>query len=67
MKEIAVRRAYLIIILPAAVVAVFYLAIFRGLGFEVRLAPFLGTAAVFFGALIGVWRYQRRKQGGRGG
>jgi len=62
-----VRRAYLIIILPAVVVAVFYVAIFRGLGFDLRLAPFLGTAAVFLGALFGVWRYQRRKQGGRGG
>lgn len=67
MKENAVRRAYLIIILPAAVVAAFYVAIFQGLGFGVRLAPFLGTAAAFLGALIGVWRYQRRKQGGRGG
>ncbi len=60
------NRSYLIIIFPAAVVAVFYVAIFQGLGFGVRLAPFLGTAAVFLGALIGVWRYQRRKQKGRG-
>ena len=67
MKEIAVRRAYLIVILPAAVVAVFYVAIFRGLGFDIRLAPFLGTAAAFLGALFGVWRYQRRKHKGRGG
>jgi len=67
LNEATVSRAYLIIIVPAAVVGVFYLAIFRGLGFDVRLAPFLGTAAAFLGALIGVWRYQRRKQGGRGG
>ena len=61
------NRAYLIMILPAVVVGAFYLAIFRGLGFGVQVAPFLGTAAVFLGALIGVWRYQRRKQGRRGG
>ena len=60
-------RAYLIIVLPAAVVAVFYVAIFRGLGFDIRLAPFIGTAAAFLGALLGVWRYQRRKKGRRGG
>ena len=60
------RRAYLIIVLPAAVVAAFYVAIFQGLGFDIRLAPFLGTAAAFLGALLGVWRYQRRKKG-RGG
>ena len=59
-------RAYLIIVLPAAVVAVFYVAIFRGLGFDIRLAPFIGTAAAFLGALLGVWRYQRRKKGRRG-
>jgi hypothetical protein len=67
LKEIAVSRAYLIIILPAVVVGAFYVAIFRGLGFDVRFAPFLGTAAIFLGAVIGVWRYQRRKQRGRGG
>jgi hypothetical protein len=59
-------RAYMIVILPAVIVAVFYMAIFRGLGFDVQLAPFLGTAAAFAGALFGVWRYQRRKQRGRG-
>jgi hypothetical protein len=67
LKEIAVRRAYLIVVLPAVIVGAFYVAIFRGLGFDVRLAPFLGAAAVFLGALIGVWRYQRRKQGRRSG
>jgi hypothetical protein len=62
-----VQRAYLIILIPAVIVGAFYLAIFRGLGFDIRLAPFLGTGAAFLGALFGVWRYQRRKQGGRGG
>jgi hypothetical protein len=60
-------RAYLIVILPAVVVAAFYIAIFQGLGFEVRLAPFIGVGAAFLGALIGVWRYQRRKRRRRDG
>jgi len=62
-----VSRAYLIIVIPAIVVGVFYVAIFRGLGFDINLAPFLGTAVLFCGALFGVLRYQRRKQNRRGG
>jgi hypothetical protein len=62
-----VQRAYLIILIPAAIVGVFYVAIFRGLGFDIRLAPFLGTGVIFLVALFGVWRYQRRKQGRRSG
>ena len=61
------HRGFLIVFVPAAIVGAFYIMIFRGLGFDVRLAPFLGTAAAFFGGLIGVWRYQRRKHGGRRG
>jgi ABC-type spermidine/putrescine transport system permease subunit II len=57
-----VSRAYLIIIIPAAIVAVFYVAMFRGLGFDLSAWPFLGTAVLFGGALIAVLRYQRRKQ-----
>ena len=59
------HRAYLIIVVPAVVVGVFYVAIFLGLGFDIRLAPFLGGAALFICALFGVRRYQKRKQKGR--
>jgi Na+-driven multidrug efflux pump len=59
-----VHRAFLIVFIPAAIVGVFYLLIFRGLGFEVEPAPFLGTAAAFLAGLFGVWRYQRRKHRG---
>lgn len=63
------QRAYLIIIIivPAVVVGVSYIALFRWLGFDIPWAPFLGTAVAFFAALFGVWRYQRRKHGRRGG
>jgi hypothetical protein len=61
------QRAYLIILIPAVLVGVSYIAIFRWLGFDIPLGPLLGTAAAFLAALLGVWRYQRRKQDGRGG
>ena len=61
------HRGFLIIFVPAAIVGVFYIVIFRGLGMDVKLAPFLGTAAAFVVGLIGVRRYQRRKHGGRKG
>jgi hypothetical protein len=60
-----VHRGFLIVFVPAAIVGVFYIVIFRALGFEVGLAPFLGTAVAFLGGLAGVWRYRRRKDGGR--
>jgi hypothetical protein len=59
-----VRRAFLIVFIPAAIVGIFYLFIFRGLGFDVEPAPFLGTAAAFLAGLFGVWQYQRRKRKG---
>jgi ABC-type Fe3+ transport system permease subunit len=61
------QRAYLIILIPAVLVGISYVAIFRWLGFDIPLGPLLGTAAAFLAALFGVWRYQRRKQGGRRG
>jgi ABC-type spermidine/putrescine transport system permease subunit II len=54
-------RAYLLIVVPAAVVGIFYLAIFHSLGMAVGWAPFLGAAGVFAAALILVRRYQQRK------
>ena len=55
------RRAYLLIAVPAAVVGIFYFAIFHALGMPVGWAPFLGTAGVFVAALLFVRRYQQRK------
>lgn len=61
------NRGFLIILLPAVIVGIFYVAIFHWLGFALRPAPFLGTAAAFAIGLIVVWRSQRKKQGKRGG
>jgi hypothetical protein len=61
------RRAYLLIVLPAAVVGVAYFVIFHSLGFEIRPAPFVGAAAAFLAALFLVRRHQRRKAGRPGG
>ena len=54
-------RAYLLIVLPAAVVGIFYLAIFHSLGMPIGWAPFLGAAGAFVAALFLVRRYQQRK------
>jgi hypothetical protein len=57
-----VQRAFLIVLIPALVVGIFYLAIFRGLGLALSPLPFIGAAAVIAAGLIGVRRYQRRKE-----
>jgi hypothetical protein len=54
-------RAYLLIVVPAAIVGIFYVAIFHSLGMAIGWAPFLGTAVAFIAALILVRRYQQRK------
>ncbi len=54
-------RAYLLIVLPAAIVGLCYFAIFHSLGMPVRPAPFVGAAAGFVVALLAVRYYQRRK------
>ena len=46
------RRAYLLIVVPAAIVGIFYLAIFHSLGMPIGWAPFLGAAGAFVAALI---------------
>jgi ABC-type spermidine/putrescine transport system permease subunit II len=55
------RRAYLVIAIPAVVVGIFYLAIFHALGIGVGWAPFLGAAVAFVTALLLVRRHQHRK------
>ena len=60
-------RAYLLIVLPAAIVGVFYFMIFRGMGIPLRAAPFLGALGGFVAALLLVRRYLRRKSGRPGG
>ena len=61
------RRAYLLIVLPAAIVGIFYFAIFHALGMEIHAAPFVGAAVAIVAALLIVRRYQRRKIRRHGG
>lgn len=61
------RRAYLLIVLPAVVVGAFYFAIFHALRMEIHPAPFLGAGLAFAAALFFVLRYQRRKARRHGG
>jgi ABC-type Fe3+ transport system permease subunit len=55
------RRAYLLIAIPAALVGVGYLILLRHLGAQIHGVPFLGTAAAAVAAILIVRRYQRRK------
>jgi hypothetical protein len=55
------RLAYLLIVVPAAIVGVFYLVVLHWIGAEVQPAPFLGAAGVFVAALLIVRHYQGRK------
>lgn len=54
-------RAYLLIVLPAVIVGIFYLAIFHSLGMPIGWAPFLGAAGALIAAVVFVRRYQQRK------
>ena len=56
------RRAYLLIAVPALVVGIFYFAIFHSLGMAIGPAPFLGTLLIFAVAILLVRRHQRGKQ-----
>ena len=55
------HRGYLLIVLPAVVVGIFYVAVMYYLGAAIRPAPFLGAAGAFVAALLLVRYYQRRK------
>ena len=61
------RRAYLLIVLPAVIVGIFYFTIFHALGMEIRPAPFVGAAVGIVAAILIVRRYQRRKVRRHGG
>jgi len=55
------RRAYLLIAIPAVLVGIAYVILLRFIGVHIRLGPFLGTAAAFITAILIVRRHQRRK------
>ena len=54
-------RAYLLILLPAALVGIAYLAVFHYLGNQIEAAPFLGAIGAFVAAVLAVRYAQRRK------
>jgi len=54
-------RAFVLILLPAAVVGVFYVVVFRSIGADLHFAPFLGAAVAVGAAVWLVRRSQRRK------
>ena len=55
------RRAYLLIAIPAGLVGVAYVILLRYLGVQIHGAPFLGAAAAAVAAILIVRHYQRRK------
>lgn len=55
------HRGYILILLPAALVGIFYFVVFRSAGMQVHAAPFLGAMGMFAGALLMVRYFQRRK------
>src|ERR1700722_8079322 len=57
-NKLIMSRAYLLILVPAAVVGVFYFFIFHNFGMAIHPAPFLGTLGLFVVAVVLVRRYQ---------
>jgi ABC-type Fe3+ transport system permease subunit len=55
------RRAYLLIGIPAVLVGIAYVVLLRHIGVQIHKGPFLGTAAAFIAAILIVRRHQRRK------
>jgi ABC-type Fe3+ transport system permease subunit len=56
------RRAYLLIAIPAVLVGIAYVILLRHIGVQIHAGPFLGTVAAFIAAILIVRRHQRRKQ-----
>lgn len=55
------RRAYLLIAVPAVLVGIAYVIILRRMELGINIAPFLGTAVAAIAAIVLVRRYQKRK------
>jgi hypothetical protein len=54
------RRAYLLIFIPALIVGVCYFAVFHGLGYPISPVPFLAAAGAVVAAVILVRYYLHR-------
>ena len=55
------RRAYLLIAIPAVLVGISYVFLLHYVGMPINPAPFLGTAAAFIAAILMVRYFQKRK------
>jgi hypothetical protein len=55
------RRAYLLISIPALLVGIGYVLVLRRLGLEIHGGPFLGAAVAAISAVLLVRRYHKRK------
>lgn len=60
------RRAYLLIAIPAVLVGIAYVIVLRRMELGINIAPFLGTAVAAVAAIVLVRRYQKRKPRRRG-
>jgi hypothetical protein len=60
------RRAYLLIAIPAALVGCGYVIVLRYLGVQLHAGPFLGSAAAAIAAILIVRHYLKRKSRGHG-
>ena len=61
------RRAYLLIVIPALLAGACYFLVFRSVGLTIRPAPFLGAAGGFAAAVFLVRFYRRRHMRRPGG
>jgi uncharacterized membrane protein YjjB (DUF3815 family) len=55
------RRAYFLIAIPAALVALAYVFLLHYLGVRIHPGPFVGAAAAAISAVLIVRRYHKRK------
>jgi hypothetical protein len=60
------RRAYLLIVIPAALVGIAYVILLRRMGVQIYGAPFIGAGVALLAAILIVRRFQRSKGPGRG-
>lgn len=55
------RRAYLLISIPAVLVGIAYVILLRHLALQIHAGPFLGAAAAAIAGILIVRRYQKRR------
>jgi uncharacterized membrane protein YjjB (DUF3815 family) len=64
--DVDMRRAYLLIVIPAVLVGIAYVLLLHYIGVQIHLAPFLAAAAAFIIAILLVRHFQKPKSRRRG-